>query len=131
MSKKRKVINAYRPRIELGTTVKTDELVSHIKENSPFSTGTIRGVLIDLHDAIVHFNLSGRPVKVEGLGVFSPGIGVDGVFSVSLRPDRDHVRRLNDLNVFKGNVLNRSMIGKTPDQLVARWNKEHPDDPVE
>jgi len=39
--------------------------------------------------------------------------------------------RLNAPGDFRGEIGNRDMIGKTADELVARWNEEHPDDPVE
>jgi hypothetical protein len=37
-----------------------------------------------------------------------------------------------DLNrgEYTGRMLNRGNIGKTADDLVARWNVEYPDDPV-
>ena len=30
----------------------------------------------------------------------------------------------------EGTILNRRNVGKTPDELVALWNEDHPDDPV-
>ncbi|MBL7065833.1 MAG: hypothetical protein ISS49_16780 [Anaerolineae bacterium] len=38
--------------------------------------------------------------------------------------------RLNAPGAFRGEIENRDMIGKTADDLVARWNAEHPDVPV-
>ena len=37
---------------------------------------------------------------------------------------------LNTPNTFTGAILNREYIGKTANDLVAKWNSEHPDDPV-
>jgi len=30
----------------------------------------------------------------------------------------------------EGTILNRRNMGKTPDELVALWNEDHPGDPV-
>jgi len=37
---------------------------------------------------------------------------------------------MNIPGIFTGTILNREHIGKTSDELVARWNAEHPEDPV-
>ncbi len=39
----------------------------------------------------------------------------------------------SELNVdgkFKGEVVNRGMIGKSVDEMIKRWNGEHPDDKI-
>jgi hypothetical protein len=41
---------------------------------------------------------------------------------------------INGMNVshtFAGTIHNRDNIGKTGDELVAQWNAENPNDPVE
>lgn len=60
--------------------------------------GDVRQVLLELRDAVVFFNLRGQPVKLKGLGAYTPTIKLDG---------------------------------KTSDELVAMWNEEYPEDPVE
>jgi len=80
---------------------------------------------------VAFFNLGGRAVKLEGLGTYSPKVGLDGVFDVAHRLDKALKNRLNAPGDFRGEIGNRDMIGKTADELVARWNEEHSDDPVE
>jgi hypothetical protein len=41
------------------------------------------------------------------------------------------LRDLNDRSKFSATILNRANIGKSADELVAQWNAEHPEDPVE
>jgi hypothetical protein len=31
---------------------------------------------------------------------------------------------------FKGKVFNRDMIGKSVEEMIQRWNQEHPDDKI-
>ena len=37
-------------------------------------------------------------------------------------------RTVNQERVFRGHIVNAENIGKISDELVARWNEEHPDD---
>jgi hypothetical protein len=57
-------------------------------------------------------------------------VGLDGTFDVSHRTDAALKNRLNTPQAFQGDIVNRDMIGQTAHDLVARWNQEHPDDPV-
>jgi len=56
---------------------------------------------------------------------------LDGVFNVAHWLDTALKNRLNTPGEFRGEIETRDMIGKTADDLVVRWNEEHPDDPVE
>ena len=84
----------------------------------------------ELRDAIIFFNRAGRPVKVEGLGTWTPNIGLDGTLDVQYRADTFLTNRLNDVGTFTGNVGNHENVGKEASELVTQWNKDHPDDQV-
>jgi len=92
--------------------------------------GEVRIVLTELRDAVIFFNRAGRGVKLEGLGSYLPSIGLDGGFDVSHRLDRAIRNALNAPGTFTGDIAKRQNVGKSPDDLVALWNSEHPDDPV-
>jgi hypothetical protein len=130
MASRIRAINAYRPRVELGRTVQFKELVAHIASRTGLNTGQIIQALMELRDAVIFFNGQGRGVKLEGLGTYLPNIQLDGSFDVQHRLSRDIKRELN-ARPFTGTILNRGNVGKTPDELVAQWNAEHPDDPVQ
>ena len=130
MANKIKAIGAYRPRIKLGKTVQMEEFVEYISTRTGLNEGEINNVFHEARDGIVFFNLMGRAVKLEGLGTFTPKIGLDGILDVAHRVARRLKKRLNS-GTFRGEIINRDMIGKTSDELVTRWNEEHPDDPVE
>ena len=52
--------------------------------------------------------------------------------NVSLRSDRGALAELNNPQLWSaGKVSNHANMTKTSDELVALWNAEHPDDPVE
>lgn len=123
-------INAYRPKIVLGPTVQNDQLAAYIADRTGLNRGDIRHMLSELQDAEVFFSLNGQGTKLEGLGTFLPKISLDGKFGMSVRLSREINARLNQANAFKGTIKNRENINKTPDELVALWNAEHPDDLV-
>ncbi|MCP5052273.1 MAG: hypothetical protein GY940_34210, partial [bacterium] len=56
---------------------------------------------------------------------------LDGEIRVSHRPDNWLKKKINEKRKFSATILNRKMIGKSSDDLIELWNREHPDDPVE
>lgn len=56
-------------------TVELDGLATHMAaHNSPFSKGTIKGILEDMVDCITELALDGKSVKIPNLGIFSIGL---------------------------------------------------------
>jgi hypothetical protein len=131
MADKIKAIYAYSPRIKQGLTVDMDRLVSLISRRSGLNQGTILNVLMELRDAFVYHSKVGEAVKLDGLGTFTPTIGLEGEVKMKYRMDNWLKNLLNAPGEFKGELENKDMIGKTVEELVARWNEEHPDDKVE
>jgi hypothetical protein len=124
------VISICRPRIELGNTVQKPELLRLAARATGLVEGTLDHVIKELRDQIVEITRSGRAVKIEGLGTWTPNIAMDGSFDIQYRADTALVNGLNVPGTFAGNIRNRKNIGKTGDELVDKWNAENPDDPV-
>lgn len=104
---------------------------SFISGRTGLSRGIITMVLYEIKDALVFFHLSGRSVKLEGLGCYTPKINLKGKIDITNRIPPEFKAELNVAHAFKGEIINRDMIGKTVGEIIARWNKDHPDDPVE
>ena len=130
MAPRIKAVNAYRPRIEQGNTVQKPELVRALSRVTGLVEGSIDQSIKELRDQIIEFNRAGRAVKVDGLGTFSPSMDLDGNLAISYRPDPALSNGLNIPGVFTGTVINRENIGKTSEELVAKWNENFPDDQV-
>ena len=59
-----------------------EDFVTHISEhNSPYSRGTIHGVLMDTLDCLKHLILDGKSVRFSDLGLFSIGMTSRGEMS--------------------------------------------------
>jgi hypothetical protein len=130
MTKRINAIKALMPQIELNQTVKVDEIANYISRGTNLNPAEIRFVLQELKDALLFFTRAGQPVKLDGLGTFSPGIRLNGEFTINVRVDRELVNGLNRPEAFKGRIRNRDNIGRSGDQLVAEWDRANPEDPV-
>lgn len=130
MAPRIKAVNAYRPRIEQGNTVQKPELLRAVSRATSLVEGSIDQAVKEVRDQIIEFCRTGRAVKVEALGTFSPSIDLEGNLAISFRPDPAFANGLNVPGIFTGTILNRENVGKTSDELVNKWNTEHADDPV-
>ena len=98
-----------------------EDFVTHISEhNSPYSRGTIHGVLMDTLDCLKHLILDGKSVRFSDLGLFSIGMTSHGevskekVTAVALRIHRVEVVPVRVLA-----VLARALAGVLTAELTA------------
>lgn len=131
MARKITVISKYRPEIKREPTRQMRHVIEDIARGTGLTEGEIRFVLYELRDTILEAHGHGQAVKLEGLGIFTPTIRVDGRLDVLFRPEVELLNRLNDPSHFHAKILNKKNIGKSADELVAQWNQEHPEDPVQ
>jgi hypothetical protein len=123
-------LNHYRPQIEYGATADWREVAEHIAGRTGLQPSDVIRVLLELQVTIVYFLRLGRGVKLEGLGTYLPNINYRGVFDVAHRLDRRLKKELNTSKAFRGRIRNKKNIGMTAEEVYARWNREHPEDPV-
>ena len=126
MAYKIEAINYYRPRIEQGNTVQKAELIRGLSHATSLVEGSVSMTLGELRFSILEYCLSGRAVKVEGLGTWTPNISLDGKLSIQYRPDPGFDYELNKPGAFTGTITNREYIGSTSDELVNKWNEDNP-----
>lgn len=130
MAHRIKVISILRPRIGQGNTVQKPELIRSISRATGLVEATLDYGIKELRDKIIEFARTGRAIKVEGLGTWTPIIALDGSFDIQYRPDTALVNGLNIPGTFTGTINNRENIGKTGEELVIKWNMEYPEDQV-
>lgn len=123
------VLKAYSPRLKLGKQVTMNEIVSYIAGRTGLNRGIILMALCEIKEALLFYHLAGRPVKLEGLGCYTPKIDLKGNITVAHRIPAEFKADLNKPHAFKGEIINRDMIGKSVGELISRWNEEHPDNP--
>ena len=130
MAKFIQAINAYAPKINRGKQAPFKKLVAFISDRTKWYNGQIYHYFCELKEALLYFCSTGKSVKIDGVGSFRPTISLDGEISIIYLPDPELKTELNMKNGFKGIIENAAMIGKTKEEIVARWNAEHPDDPI-
>jgi len=123
-------IKAYCPYVKLGQRIEMDQLVPFIARSSGLNESGVRQVLLELRDAVVYFNRQGQAVKLDGLGTYTPKISLDGTLGVAHRTDIYIKNHVNVPGEFSGHIENAENIGQTSEELIDRWNEEHPEDPV-
>ncbi len=130
MSKEVKAIFAYTPRVKMGKVVEIDELVSFIAGRTSFNEGAIVNMLFEFRDALLSFTMTGRPVRLKELGILAPRINKNGEVGLNFKLDSRLKSAINQKGKFKGDVVNRDMLGKSVQDMKDRWNREHPEDPL-
>lgn len=131
MASKLTAIAAYRPRIKKLTPADVKDIAKFVAGRNGMNEGDVQRAILELRDALEFFLTRGAPVKLPGLGSFTPSLNLKGRVKVNLKVDRELLSELNkDAEGFKGTIVNKDNIEKTVDDLVAIWNEEHPDDLV-
>lgn len=130
MPKEVKAIFAYTPRVKMGKVVEIDELVSFIAGRTSFNAGAIDNMLLEFRDALLFFAMTGRPVRLKELGILAPRIDKNGELGLNFKMDSRLKSAMNQQGKFKGDVVNRDMLGKSVEEMKDRWNQEHPENPL-
>jgi hypothetical protein len=130
MAEEIKAIRSYTPRLKLGNMVDIKELVSIIQGRTSFNEGAILNMLTELRDAIIFFALAGRPVRLRELGIFAPRIDKNGRLGINFKIDKWLKSEMNVEGKYNGVIVNKDMIGKSIEEMIQRWNQEHPDDEI-
>ena len=122
MANQIQAIGAFRPRIDMGITVQKPDLLRAVSRASNLTEGMVDLVIKELRDNIIEICRSGRAVKVEELGIFSPSIDLEGNLTISYRAATSFATALNIPGIFSGNVINSENIGKSTADLIYQWN---------
>ncbi len=109
--------NSNFPRIRLNKPVEKNELIKFINSRSGFVASDIVGMIYELRDVILYYLRNGTPVKLEGIGIFSPSIKLDGAIRIKFRADKELVAELNREHNLKNRITNRKYLGKTLSEL--------------
>lgn len=128
MAKRIHAIAAYCPRIKKGQRADLEEICKIIASKNTMSQGEVMHALLEFRDVVTYLCQVGRAATIEGLGTYTPSVGLSGKFRVVHRVDKRIPGEMNKEEGFSGIVQNKDMVGKTIDDLVLRWNEEHPED---
>ncbi|MBK8796621.1 MAG: hypothetical protein IPM07_09760 [Anaerolineales bacterium] len=132
MAKRVTAINTYRTRIQRGPIVEPTELAHFVAERENLSPSDVTHALLAIGDAALYLLRTGRSVRLAGVGMLTPSVDMAGTFSARLVFDRKLLRHARPAGkAFLGEFSHAEHRHRSPDELVALWNAEHPDDAVE
>ena len=129
MASKITAIRKYKPDIKRERTRQMHEVTEDISQRTGLSDGQVLHVIYELRDAILKAHRHGQAVRIEGLGIFTPIMRMDGSLDIAFRPAVELLKKLNKLKLY-ADILNKANIGKSSKELIAQWNRDFPDDPV-
>ena len=128
MAKKIQAWVAYGPKITLGSPMTKDELIENIIAATNQSKGSVLAVLAELDVQIEAGLKSGRIVQMPNGTHFEPIGKKDGSIDIGVRVNPDLDKKVNA--GFRGKWVNSENIGKEEADIIAKWNAEHPEDPI-
>lgn len=118
----------YGPRVELSNPMTAEELVENIVATTNQSKGSVLAVLSELDVQIEAGLKGGRIVKMPNGTHFEPIGKKDGSVDIGVRVNPDVQKKVN-VN-FRGKWLNAENKDKSEAEIIAIWNKENPNDPI-
>lgn len=107
------------PRLKHNRPLDTQQLIRFIQGRSGLTAGDVVGMMYELSDTVLFFMREGTPVRLEGLGIFSPSLKLDGSIRVNFRADKSLTAELNRQNTLKHTATHRQNIGKRLTDLTA------------
>ena len=129
MAKRIQAWTEYGPRLELQDALTDDELMRRAVSHTNQSRGSLQAALDEIDVLIEEALRSGQPVQLPNGMHMRPVGHADGSITVDVRLNADLVKRIN--TEFGGKWRNADNIGKSEADIVALWNKFHPNDPIE
>lgn len=131
MAKILQAVNAYGPKLTLNETAQLDRVVAWMSSRTGVNKSEAMMIIQEIHEAILFFNTQGTPVKLPGVGTFTPSIDRHGELKVNFRADNALKKGINKANEYVGRVANKSAAALSNAELKALWDADHPDDPLE
>ncbi len=126
-----RAVKAYGPRLELRETAQIDDLVEYMTRRTGLNRSEVYMVLYETHDALLYFHRQGQPVKLPGIGTFTPVMDRQGKIRIGFRPVVELKKAINNLYSYSGTILNKRHMEWTDEAYKQQWDADHPDDPLE
>lgn len=130
MAKMLDAFRTYGPVLKLNATAQLDTVAQWMAMRTGINKSEVLMVLQELHEALLYFNCQGTPVKLPGVGTFSPSVDRSGTFKINLRADNALKQGINTPAAYIGKVQNKQRIGLDDISYKKLWDAEHPEDPL-
>ena len=129
MAKKIQAWAMYGPKIALGDPMTEEDIIENLVAATNQSKGSVLAALAELDVQLEAGLKAGRIVHLPNGTHFQPIGKKDGTVDIGVRISMDLDKRVNA--GFRGTWLNSENIGKTEAEMIAIWNKAHPEDLID
>lgn len=131
MAKILQAVRAYGPKLELSPTAQLKQIAEWTAMRTGLNKSEVMMVLQELSEAILYFNKQGVPVKLPGVGTFTPTISRHGQIRIHVRIDKALKEGINAPEAYVGTIVHKDRIGMDDAGYKELWDADHPDDPLE
>ncbi len=131
MARLLQAVSLYGPKIEYLSTSGLDDASENMSRRTGLNKSEAMMVFQEMGEVILDFNREGHPLKLPGVGTFTPYIDRDGTIVIRFRPEVTLKKGLNEDGFFRGNLKNAENTGLTNEEYKALWDADHPEDPLE
>ena len=131
MARIMQAVRDYGPKVKLNPTAQLEQVADWMAMRTGLNKSEVMMVLQETNEAILYFNAQGTPVKLPGVGTFTPSVSREGTFKINLRADAGLKKRLNAPDAYTGTLLNKNRIGLDNAGYKELWDADHPDDPLD
>src|SRR5689334_8296507 len=87
MAKILQAVNTYGPKLNLQGTIGLDRVAEWAAMRTGMNKSEVMMSMQEFSEAILYFSKGGTPVKMPGVGIFTPSIDRDGNININFRAD--------------------------------------------
>lgn len=131
MAKIFQAVREFGPGLEFKPTVSLEAVSEWMAMRTGLNKSEVMMALQEQSEAILFFTKTGTPVKLPGVGTFTPSIDRDGVLILNFRADMELKNAINNTNAYTGEIIHKTSIGMTDEEYKQIWDSQHPTDPLE
>ena len=124
-------VRDYGPKVKLNPTVQLEQIADWMAMRTGLNKSEVMMVLPETNEAVLYFNSQGTPVKLPGVGTFTPSVNQESTFKINFRADMNLKKCINVPDAYTGRLDNKNRIGLDHAGYKTLWDADHPDDPLE
>ena len=131
MAKIVQAVNIYGPKLEHKPTAGLEKVSEWAAMRTGLNKSEVLMSLQEFSDAILNFCKDGTPVKLPGVGTFTPDIDREGNINIGFRADMALKKVIKSVDNYQGVIANKNRIAIDNAAYKQLWDADHPDDLLE
>ena len=130
MAQMLQAVREFGPQLVSGRLVEVPEMAVFIAGRTGLQRSQTTACLIELEEALEFFCMAGRPVRLNGLGIFRLSVAQNGRRRMKFKAAGNLLERVNRRD-YVGEIQKLEAVKYLPEDYKALWDAAHPEDPLE